>query len=1261
MNWIETGDIKNWIISKQRHCAQTLPELISRLILATATTVEEIDFPRGDSVANSGWDGHLKTPVASTLFPTGISAWEIGTGTSPGKKAEEDYIKRTADPLGFILKDTSFVFVTPRAWPGRVKWQNEKRATCVWKDVRVVAADGLEQWLALAPAVALWLGRQIKGLSDGIRDIEGFWEEWSAATNPKMTTEIVFAGRTKDMDSIHQWLGQKASILEVRGDAPDEPFAFLYSSIVNLPEIDCLRALSRCVVVENIQQLRSCALTFQNPLIIVAPAECREAAGLAVEKGHHIFLSADSRSIDFRNNLMELSRPCREVVEKNLHQIGLSEMEAQCIARDFGRSIPVLRRHLFRSSAKTPKWADEKFAPLLIPLLFTGAWDEYKEGDRNIIESLFGTTHEAYIKALKPFLSIDDSPVRNIGSVWMLKSPLDAWFMLAPHLTNEHLKLFERAILSVLTKTDPKYDLKAEKRWMASLYGKSNPCSEWIQIGLVESLVLIAIYGNRSSHIASTQVFADHVVKDVLASANKWESWASIKDVMSLLAEASPDTFLEAVEETLIKKPALFQELMSDDGTTFGECKHSGLLWALEGIVWSPKYFSRAVNALFELSKTDKGGMWDNRPINSLKNIFIPGLPQTYATPEQRLATIDELTTKDSKMVWRFAKNYYSGGSMSESHRFKWRDSGGDRRGLEIEDNDTHNIYVAGLFPKLSDLACRKENLISSMDEFVSLPKDVRKKLLSTLKLKNASSFSKDEKVKIVTCIREALNWVNSYGDNEYRKQAPALSRVYKKFTPKDILERHGWLLSDPWPRLPQGEPKEYDGKDAAIKIAQEKAAREVLDKVPLKKVIDFASTIQYVGFLGSTLGKVVRNGKEDTKVLDTMIKHITKCPFIIRGYALGRVEKKGLSWIKKQIKRMKAKGNYSPEVCALLHFGREEGADTWSSVKSYGKKAEDAYWKQASGYSRGDKNNDAPIAVEKLLGAKRPNVALQIAGDPKVSIPSPLLQQLLQDLLVIKDKKLRGGTMDEYYLGHVFNQLYEQNDLPIEEIAKLEWPYAALFKNLKRYTKSSMALHRVLQKDPSFFAQLISFIYKCADRASDTGGEKINKEMAVARARVTREIFNSWHLLPGIKDDGNIDEKELIKWINEARKKCSETHHITGGDIQIGFMLAHAPSDPDGTWPHTAVRNAIEILNNKIIDEHIQNEIYNSRGVVTRGINTGGKQERDLAEKYKKMSDKVKAKWPRTSALLQSITESYKHQARNEDIESDLHSLRWD
>lgn len=1264
MKWITATDIANWANTRQRHCQETLPELIGRLILAhTANAVEEFDFPNGDSVATGGWDGRLKTPVTFPYFPNGASGWEIGTEKSAEKKADGDYTKRVADPLGMTPADTTFVFVTPRSFPKRNTWQSTKKALGNWKDVKVIAADSLEQWISMTPAVGLWLARQIgKVVSNGIRDIEDVWNEWTVGTNPQMTPELVIGGRTRDAENIQQWIAAQPSIKEVQGDHPSEAFAFLYAAIAALPDTKKARAFARCVVVENKTEMRQLVQAFPNyPLIIAGPGECLESAHAAVQKGHHVFISMDATVVGIRN-VLRLARPQRSVVEKLLHESGMSEADAQKIARDSGRSIPVLRRHLFQSNAvSAPSWAKPESAKILLPVLFANAWDEHRDGDRQVIETLTGTSYDNFIKDLTPFLSIDDAPVRKVGSVWMIKSPLDSWYLLAPHLTQDQLKLFETALLAVLSKTDPKYELEPEKRWAAAIYGKANPYSEWLRTGLVESLVLLAVYGNQSPNIASTQVFADRVVRNVFENASTWEAWASMKDSSALLAEAAPDMFMEAVEQWIAKDPTIFRNLMKDDRGVLGECRHCGLLWALEGIAWSTEYFARAVNVLAQLANADPGGGWSNRAVNSLSEIFLPGLPQTHTKPKERLVALEQLTAKHPMLVWKFAEAYYGGGSVSESHRFRWRDTGGTRRGLEQETNAEYNEYLRGLLPMLQDLACSRENVIASIDEFIRLPDDTKARLLTTIEAMDPAIFSKDETALLLQKTREALNWINSYGEEKHRVHAPGLSRILDKFAPADVIERVGWLLATPWPRLPQGEPREYDAKDTSVKAAQKAAAREVLDNATMDEIFAFSSSIQYQGILGHSLAVVAKDGDESNKILDSLLTRANDMPALVRGYALGRVEVRGKGWVDEEIERLKTNDNYSPEACALLYLGLPESAEVWLAVEARGEDEEAAYWKYASGYSQANKNGEAPIAVEKLLNVKRPTAALQVAGDPHADIPSKLLQRLLQELLEEVNKKLRGDVMDEFHLGHVFNQLYQKNELSIEEMAKLEWPFAALFNELKRYTSVPMALHRALQTDPQFFAQLVSFMYKRDDHAEDPNNDGVSEEIRERRARVSHEVLDSWYLLPGAKDDGSVDEKELTDWIEAARKRCEETKHVIGCDLQIGFILAHAPADPDGTWPHVAVRNVIERLNNKTIDEHIQNEIYNSRGVVSRGLNDGGSQERELTSKYKKMSEVVKTKWPRTAAMLRGMAEWYESEAKGHDVESDLQDLRWD
>jgi hypothetical protein len=102
MKWVTASDIKNWADKKQKHCAETLPELIRRLIFATADSIALIDFPAGDSTATGGWDGYLEVPedLKSPFVPAGKSDWEIGAQKSSGKKAQEDYEKRQPIPEG---------------------------------------------------------------------------------------------------------------------------------------------------------------------------------------------------------------------------------------------------------------------------------------------------------------------------------------------------------------------------------------------------------------------------------------------------------------------------------------------------------------------------------------------------------------------------------------------------------------------------------------------------------------------------------------------------------------------------------------------------------------------------------------------------------------------------------------------------------------------------------------------------------------------------------------------------------------------------------------------------------------------------------------------------------------------------------------------------------------------------------------------------------------------------------------------------------
>lgn len=1257
MKWIDAGDIKYWFTAKRRHCEATLPELIRRLISATAPTITRLDFPSGDSVTTGGWDGHLETLEISPFFPAGVSGWELSAEQSPEKKADRDFDGRTLDSLGLSRSESTFVVVTPRPFPGRRAWEARKAKLKEWKAVRVIAASELEQWLDAAPAVALWLARQIGKAPDHVRDIEAVWEEWSLATDPALTPDLVTAGREPEVLRVHGWLQAPPSRIEVQGDTPDEALGFLYAAIDRLDEADRIRAVSRCVVVEDLHQLRACT-AFQQPLIIAAPSHCRAAVGAAIKKGHHVFLLAEATTFDRNDDVLVLPRSDTTALVRALRSNGFSEGDAYRLVRDSGASIPVLRR-ILPSTVPPPEWTEPDRARLLLPALLAGAWHEQKKGDRDVLEAVSGRPYAEYAASLHPLLLSHDSPLRRVDDVWMLKSPLDAWFLIAHYLDVQDLTRFRQVATSVFGEVDPKYDLPPAERFAAAVYGKVSGFSSWLQQGLAKSLVLLGVFGERAG-VGLDHEWAASTTRSVLREATSWQHWSSLSQVTPLLAESAPEPFVVEVEEVLSKRPDIFVELLSDDGTTFGECRHCGLLWALEALAWAPEYFQRAVSVLARLAAIDPGGNWSNRPATSLRDVFLPNPPQTYAPAEARLIAFDSIRDHDPKLAWQVVEGLIGGGMVSPGHQFRWRVSPGRRDPLESTTEQDYSAYVKGLSSRLGALiSATPDNLTNAVRAFVSAPV-VRDSVVATLASTVPSSLTQEQRSQLWARLRDALHWINSHGDEGDKKHRDALSNELARFAPLSALEANEWLLGSDWPDLPEGEPDDYQEREELIAKRRRESARSVLDRCSIREIVEFASRVTSTGVFGHAFGSVVDPLEDDAFLVEMLRQDVLNVRFVI-GYSIARVEVKGRSWVTEQARRLKAQAGYSARAIAALYLAAPEGRSTWEEVASHGSDVDLAYWQLARGRSR-ENSDDVDIAIEKLIAAGRPDSALAVAATPKVTVRSESLIRVLRGLREF-DPKGRDvdGTMFGFYLGELFNRLYESADIPLDELAALEWPFARLLADdLRRPTKQPLAIHRLLQRDPSFFATLVTFIYKPHDRMEATPEGGVTEEQKALRADNTRQVFRSWRLLPGTELDGSVDEAALFDWVSRVRKHAIETGHVTGADLQIAEILARSPVGSDGLWPHESVRSVVEQLQSRVVDEHFRIAVMNNRGVTTRGLGDGGRQERDLAEKYAQMSRAVAVRWPRMGAILKGISVSYERQARHEDASKDLRELDW-
>ena len=160
-----------------------------------------------------------------------------------------------------------------------------------------------------------------------------------------------------------------------------------------------------------------------------------------------------------------------------------------------------------------------------------------------------------------------------------------------------------------------------------------------------------------------------------------------------------------------------------------------------------------------------------------------------------------------------------------------------------------------------------------------------------------------------------------------------------------------------------------------------------------------------------------------------------------------------------------------------------------------------------------------------------------------------------------------------------------------------------------------------------------------------------------------TRHISpdTAWHVLhdwpagafcPGI--DGTLDAAALDAWVQGARAGLAEAGLGDPGDVQIGEALAAAPPDPDDNEaPSEVVRNLIERLNDDAVDNGYHIAVHNRQGATSRGLTEGGTIERDLAQKYRDISQRYRSR-PRTAAIYAGLASSYEHIGEQIDQEAE-------
>ncbi len=885
-------------------------------------------------------------------------------------------------------------------------------------------------------------------------------------------------------------------------------------------------------------------------------------------------------------------------------------------------------------------WNNHPNAPELAIANIVGSWNENSDYDKAIISKLARNEYSNWIPKLRDVLQQPESPIVLKNGIWSVKDRKKLWQTLGTRIFDNNLDLFPKCVVKVLTEHDPKFELPKEDRFTAGIHGKILKHSHQLRKGFVETLALIGCCSKSLTNCSLNKAEGTAIlsIREIFKEAD-WQLWASLNDLLPLIAEAAPNEFLKTVEEAFHKKPCPFDNIYTQEGSDItGRNYMTGLLWALETLAWEEEFIVRVFIILGELAERDPGGNSGNRPSSSLSTIILPWHPQTIATLDKRKVAVKTLEKELPDVAWKLLlclipkQRQMTMGSRKPT----FRESIPKEWNVKISIKEYwKQIYFYSEFAveKAKDNIDRLNDLITNLD---NLPKKALDMLLTYLSSDSIASKPEEIKMGLWTGLVNFTTKHKRYSDAKWALDSNTIKKLDKiagKLEPTNPLNLYVRLFNGRDFELYE-KRGDWQKQRAQIEQRRQKALKIILNVCGIDGVLNFVNRINSPSNVGQSLGEIA-NDSIDVKILPAFLDYDKiELKLFASAYVLSRHLHKDWDWVDNTI----AKEWTKPQIarfCSFLPFTIE----TWQRVSLILTDKDSLYWQQTF-VNPYQTDCDLSFAIDKLVEHGRPHAALEcISKDlyDKKTLDIPRTVTVLMSSLSTQEQLQQNDT---YKIAEIIKALQNDKAVTSDDLFRVEWAYLPLLNNDHDVTPKY--LENRLATDSSFFCEVIRLIY-CSKDVPKTDKELTEQEKAIATNAWS--LLDKWHVVPGMQKDGSFDAVHFDKWLKKTLNICTETGHVDVALLNIGEILFYSPADPSGLWIHKALA---EVLNRKGTEEMRDGyctATYNSRGVHT--VDPTGKPERGLAKKYRKQANAVEnAGFQRLAASIRGVADTYDREA---------------
>ncbi|MGV7116664.1 helix-turn-helix transcriptional regulator [Paenibacillus kyungheensis] len=1247
-------DIEQWAATIKARTRFAV--FLRTLINSTGQKIKKIDFPGNDDAERPGWDGFLETEEGTPWIPTGLSGWEFGTNNDPKPKADKDYKKSIEQTPFEERQKITFVFVTPRRWNNGQTWRKERLRENNWKDVLVLDASDLEQWLEQSISGQAWFAGEFNVPAQGVKTLDKCWEQWIVDTEPPMIESMFDEAVEKAKSTVLEKLTTFEPIT-ISSDSTDEALAFL----------NCLFTS----VDSELSKFRDRVAVFTTPGALSKLAT-KPADFIAVIPNHEVEREFAPYKKDLRGIIIYPSNGTNsepdivleplsyKAFHTSLGAMGYNDDEIDRLGYESGRSLTVLRRRLSSlESIRSPEWAsDKKIATVLSCFLFAGVWDDSNEADKEILSLLSnGLNYSELEREFTELLLLTDSPVWSIGRIRGLVSKMDALYAINKRLVWEDIKRFLDVASLVLSEDDPSLDLPEEHQWAASIFGKTREISSRLRTEISKSLVLLAVHGEtlfrgRLGHNLEFEV--GQLIHSLLSPLTMRKLEEQSSDLPNY-AEAAPDVFLKIFEDDLRSEDPHSIRLMKPvNSSLFGRHSRTGLLWALESVAWSPEYLRRTVDILGKLSEPELNDNLANKPIASLNAIFRSWMPQTTTPLAIRITAFKFLVQNHPKVAWSLCMKQISSYPMmsSYSHKPRWR-TGAHGAGQPVQYHECNEFVLMAL-----DCAIGWEcHSVDTLGDLVSrsghLPHEYQDQIWNLIEAWSSDANEEDkallrEKIRITVFTR--------YGKMNKNNLEQHARKAYDNLEPTDVVIRHEWLFKYEWVEESdveiESEEPDYTTYSTRIEALRLEALETILRERGLDGVLELAGRGETAYLIGKLLFKTVGDQRKSLDLCkDILARGILDGPnvrqLIISGLMLGLVYEQQANLIYELIDPNDNKKNVS--LLLQAPFTKE----IWDIVETLGPEIKESYWKKTMPpfFYRDEKKDRIQYALDHLIGVNRPRAAFKAIQYCLDILPPKLLYRVVAGITTNSDEATGSYLVDSYKLNEAFKVLTASGEIPVDQMASLEFKF---IETLSREKAGIPNLEKYIEAHPELFVQALVMVYRRGDGREDPEQLRVlNQQVEEQRAKGGYHLLESLSSVPGHDSKGELNPDLIEAWVQKVRELASELARRDVCDKCLGTLFSKAPVGKDGIWPCEPVREVIERIWTENFAKSTCIGLYNSRGVYYSS--EGGDAERKLAENYLKWASELEFSYPSVAEIHKQMAKSYQRDAVWEDEQAGI------